>query len=251
MNIKENQKTPDEAIVTREPGQRSWASALSRIPEPFRLAMADFARNFSKIEAASLEPKDISELELGMLPGGKALSLITFAAHLPYHLIDEEDIEMSCGRLRKDGPKALLLWLKEIIDKSQSILIIGDDPSEEIISLAMKKCKESSQDGMIKEIIIGPGNLMEPCVRAWAQNTLWPEGYLRSLDSSGGDVWHAKAGDAIDTAVRQLFEFHKPTKVVLLEPVRLPATQSTIEYASKMKIPMLTIPAQRILASPK
>ena len=241
-----------EIQTTKEPGQKNWASALSKMPEPFRSALAEGLRQqcqqlASHPEGAQLRP-ELSDLEQRMLAGGRGLSLITHAAYTPFHLLRDDEVASACDALRGVRTQELMATLFERLSQAQVVLLIGDDPGAQSIDKAIARCRK---EGDIGAIVAGPGNLMEPALRAWALETGWPNAYLRTLDGSGGDVWHAQAGQAIDQAVCSLFNVHKPTLVALLEPVRLPATQSSIEQATHRKIPMLTMDALRLGSAPR
>lgn len=175
-----------------------------------------------------------------MLIGGRGLSLITYAGFVPYHLIDASQVEPACDMLRSGKVRELMRQMNGVIKTTHRLLLIGDDPSASLVGRSIELCR---QEHTIGTLIAGPGNLMEHAVRAWALEAGWPNAYLRTLDGSGGDAWNARAGSAIDQAVTDLFDVHKPTLLALLEPVRLPATQSAIEQASSRKIRMITITA--------
>lgn len=233
--------------TTKEPGQRNWTSALSRIPEPFRSAMAEHAK-MQKHQKKCMRPS-LNELEQSMLPGGRALSLITYAGFIPYHLISEEETQDACAELLENGPESVMTQLKDRIRESQVLLFIGDDPVAESFDRAIAQCK--AENGYIKSLIAGPGNLMENALRKWSIQNNWPDTFLHVLDGSGGEVWRAQTDNLIDNSVEELFSSYLPTKIVLLQPVRLPATQACIEYAMKNHIPMLTIQAYRLTSNPR
>jgi hypothetical protein len=232
-------------VTIKEPGQRNWPSALSRIAEPFRAAVQEHARSLlsQKDEARTQDHQDLSILEQKMLVGGRALSMITYAGFLPYHLLRTQEIQGACDLLRSKGPVKLMEQLSDLAAKAQVLLLIGDDPTTQMVDKAINECRK---EGEIKSIIAGPGNLMEGALRAWALENNWPNAFLHSVDGSMGEVWHAQAGEAIDTAVAQLFDVHRPTRVGLIHPVRLPATQASIEQASHRAIPMTVIKVESI-----
>jgi hypothetical protein len=247
ITMTDSTNTP--TVGGKEPGQRNWPSALSRIPEPFRAAVQEHAAEMVEAEKKRTNPTDpdneMSVLEHKMLMGGRALSMITSAAYLPYHLLQGEEIQAACDVLSARGPLVLLEQMRERIQKAQVLLLIGDEPSVQSVNRAVQECLKS---GEIKTLIAGPGILMENALRAWALENNWPDAHLRSIDGSMGEVWHAQAGEAIDEAVAQLFDVHLPTRVALLHPVRLPATQVSIEQASHRKVPMTEIKFEKSAA---
>lgn len=244
--------------INKEPGRRSWASALSRIPEPFRQAMLAHARQLASASghggpdegdqrhSAEGGGTRLTPLESAMLSGGKALSMITYAGFVPFHLFNPTEVDEACEILKNEGPTVLMSEMRELIEKSQTLMLIGDDPSLDAVDRAISEAKKL---GDIKTLVAGPGNLMEPVLREWANGQNWPNAYLRTVDGSLGDVWHAQAGENTDELVLRLFDVHRPTLVALVQPVRLPATQASIEQASHRQITMITIEVNRLTKS--
>ena len=135
-----------EIQTTKEPGQRNWASALSKIPEPFRSALAEGLRQdlvLNPGEMKRLRP-ELSDLEQNMLKGGRALSLITHAAYIPFHLLRLDEEDAACESLRTGMAKELLSTLNERLSKTQTVLLIGDDPSPESVAKAIDRCKKEN-----------------------------------------------------------------------------------------------------------
>lgn len=184
-----------------------------------------------------------------MLAGGRSLSLITYTAFLPFHLVTQGEQEHIRALLSDQGPEAVMRTLQPRWDEGQTILLIGDEPSVEVIDGAIKAM---SADKPVRCLIAGPGNLMEPAIRSWAaqEDVRWPSTFIRTLDGSGGQTWQLQNGDQLDQHIKQLFDVHQPDRVALLEPVRLPATQISIEQASHRHIPMSSFKPTKIALQP-
>lgn len=227
------------------PGTKNWSSALSKVPAAFREAMLRYAQVIAAQPSRAQVGFDRDPLEVQMLGGGRALSFITYAGFLPLHLVKGEEQEAVRELLATKGPHVVFEQLRPRLEAAQTIMFIGDDPSADAIDKAMSAV---SQEANVRCIVIGPGNLMEGAVREWAarQEPVWPASFVRTLDGTGGEVWQTPASDRLDRYVTQLFDVHKPDRVALLEPVRLPATQASIEQAAHRRIPMVSFAAQRI-----
>lgn len=232
------------------PGSRNWSSALSRVPQPYREAALAYAQRVARQHrSAQTQDPDRDELEQSMLAGGRALSLITYTAFLPFHLIGPNEQERVRALLSEQGPTAVMQHLQAQWEASQTILLIGDEPSAEVIDQAIKAM---GQEKPIRCLIAGPGNLMESAIRQWAaqEDIKWQANFIRTLDGSGGQTWQLQSGDQLDRHIAQLFDVHSPDRVALLEPVRLPATQITIEQAAHRHIPMSSFQPKRVAIRP-
>lgn len=167
-----------------------------------------------------------------------ALSLVSYASYLPFHLVHPEQQPQALQALR-EGPHQFLQWTRQTYANADRLLLISDAPDPATLQAVLD---EQLGHHPAETLVCGPGHHLEPAVRAYARERGYTSFHVVSLDADAqGRVWDAVPGPRLDEAVQRLFTELKPARVIAFEPVQMPNTLQVMEHARRLNIPVLLI----------
>jgi hypothetical protein len=216
-----------------------WKTPLGDVPLNFRGAITTYA--FSKYDQIMLEDYSGStSLEQSITAEATGLSPILYAGYVPYHLLDAAQVDDALSLLEKKGPGALLSYILENCPVADSLLVLGDQPVTTHMTEHLDAIFESQP---ARYLIAGPGTQVEEVLKAYAANRNISKSHVKVIDASRGESWSQPPGEKLEALIVRLFHSMKPSRIVVFEPARLPATLLALEAARHMDIPVEYIAA--------
>lgn len=176
---------------------------------------------------------------------GSALSTLTSASLLPFHLLtQDEEFDEAESILVEEGEDAVRDFLESRFPAmAEPLLLIGDQGVPSVIMEALDEQFEEERSAII---VVGPGPNLEPVVREWARQNSIPQGFVKSLNDKKGAFWRKTVSglrsddpnfkSSVDYLVPQLFDVFKPTRALILEPIVDVSTRRAMQEAQSRKL---------------
>jgi hypothetical protein len=210
----------------------SWHTPLRDIPAQFRASALAYAW---KLYDAARERKYAASFrsEIDIVSEMTGLSPLSYAVFTPFHQISQADVATAMEVLGERGPGELLKWVDDRHPVAGTVLVIGDNPSETHFATCMNDYIDRT---VPRYLLAGPGVTIDSLLKGYSTSRGVSKFFIRTVDNSGGKSWDTSPGPALDKRISEVFDQHRPTSVLALEPVRLPACQFIIEQARARKI---------------
>lgn len=223
------------ASVRAQPA--AWSSPLSSVPEPFREAILDGAwKLYDSVLAEVQNDPERTKGQETTTASATAAGHISYAAFLPYHLVSNEQMDEAKALLKEDL-HGFLKWSRKTYPDADRLLVLGDAPKgaefDEILTTQLAAHPAQA-------LLCGPGKAIEPLLRYYGRERNYTTFHVASIDHEAqGASWDQMPGPKLDRMIQRIFEELKPNRVIAFDPVRMPATVTTLEECRKRGLPIL------------
>lgn len=226
-----------------------WLRFLSSVPRPFRGAVLESTWQIHDDVLSSCQGSAETPSALDKNSAlNTAMSNVSYAAYLAYHLVKPEQMQEAQALLRKE-PYEFSRWIKSQNPRADKVLVVGDYPKAEDVTTALDKQLDSNP---ARALLCGPGKAVEGILRAYGEARNYVKANLMSVDhDANGANWDQVPGRSLDKMVDRVFREMQPDRLIVFEPSRMPATLEVLSKARQLGLPILYVDGQDVIATAK
>lgn len=235
---------PAEADVLERRIYPEWSSILDGVHMRMRATVLEAAWKDHDQAIAKLGKERAREKHA--MGFGSGISALTYAALIPFHLLDDDEDFAFINQLYLDkGDFEVMEYFHEKFPaQMQPLLAIGDQGLPTVIHEALD---EHHAEERIGSIVVGPGAGLESIVRDWARTNFIPQNFIKAIDSSNGYAWRNLSAGITEKRVHDLFKIYNPGSVLVFDPVIESSTRQAMHEATLRKLKTWT--SRRVTAS--
>ena len=213
----------------------NWRSAIAAIPKRYQdAALASALADRTRLERQPSH--STSDVERRALIDTTALCGLIACAYVPWHLADEPTLRDSVeDALRTQDSVAARRLLAERRASADQVLVLGDAVPLGALTDALDAMAATRP---ILWLVAGPGPAVAGTLVDYGRERDMGRFFVKTLGSKAIDPWSQLAQPEAERRVEQLFAAHPPNRVLVIEPIRSPVTQTALDAAQRLGIPV-------------